>query len=219
MHMNDKFYFYVCDNEFRAGKYKGFAGDEEQTPNGVGFKCLHDTNFSETMNVIVVDGNTLTAKQDVLGYYDSVQQVDSELSSLICKYFKELEKIARHVFKKCNFGIWQPKHVTVITHWGGDPVDARENDFARAVNAIVDSNKREWKTVASSSTRQEAFPKEFNPFFNTGDAAKLPTAAVCEILEKNLPLAGKIDWEDVEKTTDEAELKRYYDRLMLKLNH
>ncbi len=217
--MDDKFIFYVCDNEFRAGEYKGFAGDEEQAPNGVGFKCLHTTNSLETLNVIVVDGNTLTAKQDVLGYYDSVQQVDSELSSLICKYFKELEKIARHAFKKCNLGVWQPEHVTVITHWGGDPVDTREKDFTRAVNAIIDSDKRKWKTVASSSTRQEAFPKGFNPFVTTGNAANLPTAAVCEILERNLPLAGTINWGNVKETTDEAELKRYYDRLMLKLNH
>lgn len=219
MRMNDKFFFYVCDNEFRSGVYKGFAGDEEHTPNAVGFKYLHGTNSSETMNVIVVDGEVLTAKQEVLDHYNAVPQVDPELSSLICKYFKALEKIAQHVFKKCNFGVWQPKHVTVITHWGGDPVDARENDFAKAVNAIVDKDKQKWKTVASSSTRQEAFPKGFNPFVTTGNAANLPTAAVCEILEMNLPLAGKIDWEDVEKTTDEAELKRYYDRLMLKLNH
>ncbi len=179
-----------------------------------------------TVNVVVVYGEGFTEKKRVLDEYERRSRCGSmcekdyhDLGELMLEYFKKLATIGRRVYVNEMLGDWRPESVTVITHWGCSGVGKIEEDLAMAVSSIADEQFKKWRTVASSSTRKEAFPKGFNPFVNAGDAAKLPTAAVCEILEMKLPLAGKIDWDDAEKTTDEAKLKRYYDRLMLKLNH
>ena len=182
-----------------------------------------------TVNVIVVSGEGFTEKQRVrdkhnkrseIGINGVIYESDyCDLGNLMLEYFQKLEAIARKVYENEKIGEWNPKSVAVITHWGGSNVEKIEENLAKVVNCIANEQFKKWRTVASSSTRQEAFPEGFNPFVTTGNAANLPTAAVCEILERNLPLAGKIDWEDAAKTTDEAKLKRYYDRLMLKLNH
>ena len=175
-----------------------------------------------TVKVIIIDGeNEFVEKDKIWEYYSNHQQDYSTLSELMCQYFKKLTEIAQEVYNKEKLGIWRPKCVTVITHWGGQGVDDREQALIKAVASISIDNKqfKKWITVASSSTRQEAFPTGYNPFVSKVNPAKLPTADVCKILERTLPLAGYINWDDVRETTGEAELKRYYDRLMLKLNH
>lgn len=218
--MNNNFFFYVCDDEFDRFK----RDDEDKTINirnsdeQVRYKYREELDEDNHRNVyvIVVDGASMVSKENT---HKNFKLAPNELAKFITKYFEELEEIAQDVFEEMGEE-WSPERVTVLTHWGGEPVDDKEEAFSRAVATFTNENRfRMWRIVSSSSTRQEAFPKGFNPFVTTGNAANLPTATVCEILERNLPFAGKIDWVDAAKTTDEAELKRYYDRLMLKLNH
>lgn len=218
--MNDTFFFYVGDYEF-----DNFIGDPVLRDD-VYVKFLVETSEDKTgksnqktVSVIVVDGRELAEKGAVREYYDLCPEDFIDLGNKMCGYFKKLSRIAQEVYNEAHLGNWAPECVVVITHWKGAPVDQREKDLVAAVNTIPANNNpfQKWKTVASSSTRQDAFPKENNPFEN--NSAALPTAAICESLARHLRIAGEIKWLEVAETTNETELKKYYDRLMLKLNH
>ena len=223
--MNDKFYFYVCDSEYCTGRYNGFKGGEPDnniteftTPEGVDIKFCKESDGN--VCVIVVNGKDVDSKRIVGKCYHSND--DKQILSVrIADYFEALAKIAERTFDEYALGSWNPKYVTVITHWGGSPVEDREAKIADAAVEISDDRFKTWKPVSSSSIRRSAFPAGCNPFcVETEVAANLPNVEDCQELERTLPSSGEIKWDDVENgTVTDKQLKEYYDRLMLRLNH